>query len=100
MPQMVVDLLDLQTSLTDTGLHVLRVVHLRVAVGDGREVEARHGEAEGRRLVTLTVPERLHNIDARLSRHRRLRTTQDAHDLIHREAVEELTHPDGVQFPS
>ena len=63
LAKMVVDLLDLQAGLTDTGLHVLRVVHLRVAVGDGREVKARHGQSEGRRLEALTIPERLHDID-------------------------------------
>ena len=30
-------------------------------------------------------------------RHRLLGTFQDAYDLLHRETVEELTHPDGVQ---
>ena len=63
---MVVDLFNLKTRLMDTSLHILGVVHLRVAVGDGCEVEACHGETEGRRLEALTIPERLHDIDARL----------------------------------
>ena len=91
------NLLDLQTSLADAGLHILSVVHLRVAVGDGGEVETRHRQTEGRRLESLTVPQRLHDVDARIVRHRLLGALQDSHDLLHREAVEELTHPDGVE---
>ena len=90
-------MLHLEARLTDTHLHVLGVVHFRVAVGEGCKVKARHGETEGRWFIALTVPEGLHDIDARRWGHRRLRPTQDAHDLVHREAVEELTHPDGVE---
>ena len=94
---MVVNRLDLQSGFTDTSLHILGVIHLRVTVGQCREVQARHRQTQGCGLKALTVPECLHDVDACLGRHSLLGTLQDDHDLLHREAVEELTHPDGVQ---
>ena len=91
------DLFYLKASLTDTSLHILSIVHLRVAVGNNSEIEARHRQTESCRFKALTVPKCLHDRDARLRRHRRLRTLQNAHNLLHRETVEELTHPDGVE---
>ena len=46
LSQMVVDLLNLQAGLPDAVFHVLGVIHFRVAVGHGSEIEACHGQAE------------------------------------------------------
>ena len=94
---MVVDLLNLQTCLPDAVFHVLGVIHLRVAVGHGGEIEARHGQAESRRLESLTVPQGFHDIYPGLLRHDFLGPLQDADDLFHAETIQELTHPDGVE---
>ena len=93
------DLLDLQTSLTDTSLHILSVVHLRIAIGYGREIQACHRQAESRWLEALTIPQRFHDVDTCILGHRLFGTLQDTHNLLHRETVEELTHPDSVQSP-
>ena len=93
------DLFNLQTSLTDTSLHILSVVHLRIAIGYGRKIKACHGQTESRWFEALTIPQRFHDVDASVLGHRLFGTLQDSHDLLHRETVEELTHPNGVQSP-
>ena len=72
------------------------MVHLAVAVGDGREVEAYLRQGECRRLVLLAVPQRLHDVQPRVRVHNPGGTLHDALDLCLAEAVEELAHPDGV----
>ena len=54
--EMIIQLLNLQTSLTDALFHILGVIHLRVAVRHRREVKARHRETEGGGIKPLTVP--------------------------------------------
>jgi repressor of nif and glnA expression len=46
LTEVVVDFLYLQASLFDAGLHVFRVVHLGIAVGDRCKIEARHRQTE------------------------------------------------------
>ena len=96
LSQMVVYLFYLHTCLTDAMSHVLGVIHFRVAVGNGGEVKARHGEAEGSRLEALTVPQRFHDKQSRVGGHGLSRPAQYAYDFVHAEAVEKLAHPNGV----
>ena len=90
------DGLHLQTCLFDQSRHVVAVIHLAVAVGDGGEIQARHGEAEGGRLKALAVPQGLHDVQAAVLIHNLGGTAHDAYNLVFTEAVEELAHPDGV----
>ena len=67
--KIVVDGLDLQASLLDTSAEVVGVIHLAIAIGDVGKIDTRHGETEGRGLVLLTVPQRLHDAKAAVGIH-------------------------------
>ena len=94
--KIVVDGLDLQASLLDTSAEVVGVIHLAIAIGDVGEIDTRHGETEGRSLVLLTIPQRLHDAKAAVGIHDVGGTTEDGDDLLGAETVEELRHPDDV----
>ena len=53
-------------------------------------------QAEGRGLETLAVPEQLEDPDPASRRQRGAHLAQDGNDLILREAIEELAHPDQI----
>ena len=90
------NLLHLQTGLSYHPRQIVCVVHLRITVGHRREIETGHRQTEGCRLITLTVPECLHDIEAVRLVHDLRRTLQDALYLFFPKAVQELAHPDDV----
>lgn len=91
--------LSLETGTAQELLEVVGMEHLAVAVGNGCEIERSHSEAEGGRFETLTIPERLHDVEATIRIHDAGSTREDADDLVLGEAVEELAHPNGIIMP-
>ena len=79
--------------LTD---EVIAVIHLGIAVGHGREVNAGHRQTERSGFETLPVPERFHNVEPRLRGHYLRGLAKNGTDFIFREAVEKLTLPDDI----
>ena len=52
---------DLQTGTLNNTAHIVTMIHLAVAIGDGGKIKTCHRQAEGCKVVFLTVPEGLHD---------------------------------------
>ena len=68
-----------------------------VAVGHGSEIQAGHGQAVGGGFVALSVPERLHDVEAGVFAHGCSGALKNAGGLFFGETVQELAHPDRVK---
>ena len=96
LSQSVMDFLHFQSSLGDEPFEVIGIEHLAVAVGQGCEIEAGHGEAKSGRLKPLPVPNGLHDIHTAFGIHNSGCPPENADHLALAEAIEELAHPNDI----
>ena len=66
---MVVNVLYFKSSLPYDPDQIVGMVHLAVTIGNGRKIKADLCKAESSRLVFLTIPQRLHDVQAILLIH-------------------------------
>jgi hypothetical protein len=96
LPQIIEYFLHLKSGIIDEPYHVIGMIHLAVPVGDGSEIKTDLREAECGGLIFLTVPKGFHDIQSAVGIHNHSRSLQYAQYLVFAEAIQELTHPDGI----
>ena len=88
--------LELETCNFDGFFKLFVAVHFAVAVGDAGKVKRCGLERVCGGFKTLLVPKRFENVDVCFWSSGLVDLCQDFCDLLEREAVQELAHPDGV----
>jgi len=92
----IVDFLYFQSGLFDAADQVAGIVHFAVAIGHHGEIEADLCQTVRGGLESLSVPEGFHDEQTAVFVHSLGGTAENAGGLFLREAVQELTHPDGI----
>src|SRR5262249_7169027 len=86
----------LEAALIQAAQQIGGAIHLAVAICDAGKIEGPLLQAEGGGLAWLTVPQQFQDVERAFGLRGSGRASQDRADLLLREAIEELTHPDGV----
>ena len=95
----VIDILNDEACLVNQLYHVFRMIHLTVTICHSSKIQACHRQAECCWFKALSVPQCLHDKEARILRHGCLGTGKNAYCLFFRETIQELTHPYRIQTP-
>ena len=93
----VIDILNDESRLVNQLYHVFRMIHLTVTICHSSKIQACHRLAECCWFKTLSVPQCLHDKEARILRHGFLGTGKNAYNLFFRKTIQELTHPYRIQ---